>query len=125
MPKHYDTPDMKLHKKWLRNPDIRLSNKNRVKGTSSRQSADSIARALTLGKQVRRKRMIQKKRKQIKKISRMQTRSKAGKSPISAPVPFRRKNTKTPDATIQSTKSRHTEYHKYERKERNKQQHEV
>ena len=49
MPKHYDTPDTKLHKKWLRNPDIRLSNKNRVKGTRSVTSADSIARSLTLG----------------------------------------------------------------------------
>ena len=49
MPKHYDTPDMKLHKKWLRNPDIRLSNKNKITGTSSRKSVDSIARTLTLG----------------------------------------------------------------------------
>ncbi len=80
MPKHYDTPDTKLHKKWLRNPDIRLSNKNRIKGTSSVRSVDSIARALTLGKQIRRKKMMQKKRKQIKKTSQNYTRFAAAKA---------------------------------------------
>lgn len=85
------------------------------------KTVDLIARALTLGQQQRHKKM-QEKKKQIRKISQIQTRAKAGKPLISTPASIRIKSTKTPDATIKSTSSQRRQWRKWYEKERQKQQ---
>ncbi len=54
--KSYTTPDMKLSKKFLKSPDHRLSNKNKIKGTSSRTSVDATLRKKKASKTARAKR---------------------------------------------------------------------